>query len=104
MNIRAIGGLAASAVLLSLGCGHKNDFVPLNGAGLRASTPRTIRAPMVAPAKFDGKAIKGAWGIAVAGATMGGAVGGAMVGAAAAAMAGDHDVAGDGINDSGQIH
>ncbi len=59
VNIRAIIGPAAGVLLLALGCGHKNDFVPLNGAALRASTPRTIRAPMVAPAKFDGESLKG---------------------------------------------
>jgi hypothetical protein len=99
VNIRAIDALAASGVLLSLGCGHRNDFVPLNSAALRASTPRTIRAPAVAPAKFDGKAIKDAWGYAVGGAAMGGVVGGAMVGGAVAAMLAGNDVRGDGIND-----
>jgi hypothetical protein len=91
VNIRAIGGLAASAALLSLGCGHKNDFVPLNGASLRASTPRTIRAPMVAPAKFDGESLKGTW-IYLA---MFGAMGGAISYAAGAGGSVD----GQGIND-----
>lgn len=83
--------VALSCLLLSLGCGHKNDFVPLNGAALRASKPRTIRAPAVAPAKFDGESLRGTW-IYLA---MFGAVGGAMSYAAGAGGSVD----GAGIND-----
>jgi hypothetical protein len=92
-------GLLAAVSLLTAGCGHGNDFVPLNGAALQASTPRTIRAPTIAPAKFDGQAIKGGLGLLLAGAAMGGVVGGAVAGAGGAAMAADDNVPGKAIND-----
>jgi hypothetical protein len=95
VNIRAIIGPVAGVLLLAPGCGHKNDYVPLNGAALRASTPRSIRAPVVAPAKFDGESLKRTW-IYLA---MFGALGGAMSYAAGAGGSVD----GEGINDPAKL-
>jgi hypothetical protein len=81
----------ALGTLLSLGCSHANDFVPLNGAAVQASKPRTIRAPEVRPVAFDGNMIKGAW--------LGGMVGVAVAAAVAGGTGVDGDVVGKVIND-----